>query len=461
LKRPPKYDAFSPQIRRIILMGRRLHDLSEVSGNLAELRRRRPPLATSSSQEHQGGGPPPTETFAAYFGRYLMEERDYELLPIPELDQLTAQADLVLTHSDGFAFSVAAIFDREARPTSRLTMRPDELHRIGDRCQQYVGTINGYKIPVSIEVFEVGPDVLRPADRERLHPYRPYSDVSTTKLTAWLFDTATNVVWGNRFMMGLWRRRYTKLLQSPRLNRPPIAEAPPKSLVQRIPWFALAMALLLTAIFTATVHLSSGSLWMLSPIYLEDLGGIIRSGASNLEMWRLLTAPFLHASLTHLLINTLMLLWMASSLEPLVGWRWTSAIFAAGALAGSLMSAAFIPASVVSVGASGGVVALFAATFPLSSRIRQKHLRIAVLMQATLGLVPAILPFQRWSGAGVLVDYSAHIGGAAAGLLVGLVIRVLWPRSAPSPRGKWPAIVLGIAVPIASTASLCWRLQYF
>ena len=135
-----------------------------------------------------------------------------------------------------------------------------------------------------------------------------------------------------------------------------------------------------------------------------------------------------------------------------MGPAWFAAVFAVSALSGSALSIAVNPANLLSVGASGAIVGLFAASFTLSFRVPVGAVRTR-LQSRTMGtLVPALIPFL--SGAnGSTVDYGAHGGGAAAGLAMGLVLLSIWPKTLPRPRFArvaWAIAVCGLGLALAA-----------
>lgn len=86
------------------------------------------------------------------------------------------------------------------------------------------------------------------------------------------------------------------------------------------------------------------------------MGALDRYGIAHGQYWRLATAPLLHASVGHLFANCVALLLAGYLLEPIIGAIRRAAIFIFCALCGGLASVWFNPASVVSVGASGGIM---------------------------------------------------------------------------------------------------------
>jgi len=160
------------------------------------------------------------------------------------------------------------------------------------------------------------------------------------------------------------------------------------------------------------------------------------------QWWRLFTAPLMHGSLAHIIGNGVVLAIIGFMLEPLIGSAWFAAIFFVGAFGGAMGSLLYNPSNIVGTGASGAIMALVVATFvfslhekasPRSTRMQYVSARLAL---------PAILP--AFTTASSHIDYNAHIGGALAGVVMGLLLMLLWPpeRSRPAYRSAALAVVL-------------------
>jgi rhomboid protease GluP len=168
---------------------------------------------------------------------------------------------------------------------------------------------------------------------------------------------------------------------------------------------------------------------------LVALGGVSRTlVASYGEWYRLFTAPLLHGDLVHIISNGVALLMAGFLLERLVGHVWFFAIFAAGALGGSLMSVAVNPANLTSVGASGAIMGMFAAAFACSFRLPTgTPERTRIQSHSVRILIPSLLPLATSTAANPVIDYGAHFGGALSGALVALFLVATWPNSARLP----------------------------
>ena len=158
------------------------------------------------------------------------------------------------------------------------------------------------------------------------------------------------------------------------------------------------------------------------------------------EIWRIFTAMFLHANLTHVLFN----MWALYLFGPALERRFGSASFAvlylaAGLSGGSLyhLVGRLDPA----VGASGAIFGLMGALLAATYRQRHTPAGRAVFSQLMLLLVinltlPFVIPNIAWE---------AHLGG----LVAGVAISAAWDKI---PHGK-PGAVLQRVI-IASAVSI-------
>jgi len=154
-----------------------------------------------------------------------------------------------------------------------------------------------------------------------------------------------------------------------------------------------------------------------------NFGPAIRDG----QYWRLVTSMFLHGGLLHLALNGWALFQLGSLLELLMGSPRMLLIYFGSGIAGSLASATFTQKP--SVGASGAIFGLLGAliAFLLRRRGALTPQGKSILMQL-VGWA-AINVFFGFSTPGI--DNSAHLGGGAAGLLLGFLL--------PEPRRSLPA----------------------
>jgi membrane associated rhomboid family serine protease len=178
------------------------------------------------------------------------------------------------------------------------------------------------------------------------------------------------------------------------------------------------------------------------------------------EWWRLLSGPMLHGSPLHILLNGFVLVLIGGPLERAIGRAWFVAVFLLGAVAGAVGTLLLDQPNLVSVGASGAIMALLACGFAVSFRFAEGSLeRRRMQGRALRLLIPSLLPLQ--TGAAALrVDYAAHAGGAMAGALIGFALLRCWPRGRLVAPGLRLARVLAGLLLLAlagSLAAVAWR----
>jgi rhomboid protease GluP len=213
------------------------------------------------------------------------------------------------------------------------------------------------------------------------------------------------------------------------------------------------LALILIFVFEQASGFATGPDMALGAPALKALGGGSRDLVlGNGEWWRVITAPLLHGSASHLLGNGVVLLFAGVTLERLVGRAWLAAIFVLSALGGEAASLFLNAPDIVGIGASGAIMGLLAAVLACSlhfaahdqaSRLRWIGFRL---------LIPALIPFDAISGAAT--DYNAHMGGAAVGGLAAFVLLTVWPENGAPPGLKKICAGIGIAGAVAAVVAL-------
>ncbi len=179
------------------------------------------------------------------------------------------------------------------------------------------------------------------------------------------------------------------------------------------PWVSLTVIMVCLATFG--VQLVRGGLDDVNR--LRDLGALDPGLVQQGEVWRLLSATFLHGSFDHIVGNMIMLYILGMGCEHAFGWAQFLAIYVVSGLCGSLLS---LTGGRVSVGASGAIFglagALVATLWRHRARLHVRDRRIGLIL-----VVWAI--FQLASGALVpQVDNRAHLGGLLGGTVLGLLL---------------------------------------
>eukprot|EP00741_Cyanophora_paradoxa_P004650 tig00000821_g4513.t1 len=162
-----------------------------------------------------------------------------------------------------------------------------------------------------------------------------------------------------------------------------------------------------------------------STLLLFGASNGVLEGAPNYQLWRPFTAVFLHGGVLHLFFNVLGQVLFGRQIEMEWGAPRAAAVFLIGGVCGNLGSAAWHP-SIVSVGASGAVLALAGAmvarlTIDVSRDGTSTPASKMKIMQLALFML-LIFVMATGSNAATTVDNAAHLCGAAAGLLLGLLL---------------------------------------
>jgi len=131
------------------------------------------------------------------------------------------------------------------------------------------------------------------------------------------------------------------------------------------------------------------------------------------EWYRLLTCGFLHASLIHIGFNMLILFFLGRLLEPALGTPRFLVLYFASLLAGSLGALVLDP-NALTLGASGAVFGLAAATFIIARGRGMDALASQIGFLIVFNLV--------WSFVGSNISVGGHIGGLIGGALCALAI---------------------------------------
>ncbi|HEY8076087.1 MAG TPA: rhomboid family intramembrane serine protease [Labilithrix sp.] len=194
---------------------------------------------------------------------------------------------------------------------------------------------------------------------------------------------------------------------------------------------------------------------------------LLRWLGANASLWTiadnrvetLVTSCFLHASLLHLALNLVILHQVGRLVERSIGSARFFPLYLTAGIVGSATSAIWgrFYGQGLSVGASGAVCGLIGAAIVLGIRTEgwrnDLSFRMAFWLLALL-LIPSIAAWVRHEQQLLHVDNAAHVGGAAAGLLVA----IMWRRTyTPAVREKRAILAGCVALVLASSALVYWR----
>lgn len=196
-------------------------------------------------------------------------------------------------------------------------------------------------------------------------------------------------------------------------------------------------ALLITGVVSAAALAFPRVLEPLALIKVDSAGGDFLSA----EPWRLLTVALVHGSPLHLLFNLFALDLGARLVQRLYGTQRLALWYLLGVVGASLASAIWTP-QLPSVGASGGVFALFGVA--LGAEWAHRPL-VERGVRAALAQIGGLIAINLVFGLGLNVvgggiDNAAHLGGLALGLLLGVLVS---PTRAESMRSRWAGVISG------------------
>ena len=147
-----------------------------------------------------------------------------------------------------------------------------------------------------------------------------------------------------------------------------------------------------------------------------DFGPLTLSG----QWWRLFTSMFVHFGFFHILPNMWCLRNLAVALEPMMGRLAFSITYLFSGLAASAVSTAWNPWR-ASAGASGAIFGI-AGAFVSYLLLKKAAIPASLVRQNLRSLAVFILLNLSIGAASGHIDNSAHLGGLAAGLIIGALI---------------------------------------
>lgn len=186
----------------------------------------------------------------------------------------------------------------------------------------------------------------------------------------------------------------------------------------------------------------------IDPRVIHRFGACDSIAVAHGELWRLVTATFLHFNLLHLIFNGLALVQLGPLIEQLVGRQRYLPLYLASGVGGFAASAmgGWLAGPRLSAGASGVVFGLIGAglVFGFVRRVAgSEGFREGLAKWAFIGGIMSFLPG---------IDLLAHAGGALAGGAVALAID---PRRPPH-RAWTVAEGLAVLVILGSVAMAWW-----
>ena len=310
-------------------------------------------------------------------------------------------------------------FDDTSKPSGLLTLASNEFGFVGSGTMQ----TDGISLWLSGQVSDRGSmrdeyaqlscqKIANVESEGRLVRFSYNVDeVETDSMCLWLADNSA----AEKFVAILPKRRTRDFRPQAKAD----AEFGAK-LTAQSPRFPITVALVAinTLVFIAT--LIAGAEWFI------PVGKIQIAWGSNFgpyttdgEWWRLFNSLFIHFGIAHLVLNMIALVMFGPLVERLYGSVNYLLIYLLAGIAGSLASLSWQP-EINSAGASGAIFGILGALLAAQLRAGEtfppdilRPIRNTALLFLGLSLYAGF----KYKG----IDNAAHLGGLAAGFLVGLV----------------------------------------
>lgn len=168
-------------------------------------------------------------------------------------------------------------------------------------------------------------------------------------------------------------------------------------------------------IFIITAILSK-SIIDINTIVLVECGAKVNYLINKGQIFRLLTAAFLHGGIMHILFNMYSLYIVGTVVEKIYGWKKYISIYILSALTSSILSYMLAPMT-ISVGASGSIFGILGAFLYFAIKER-KHLQ-----RGTLGNIIAVIVLNLYIGfTSTSIDNLGHIGGFLGGFILSILL---------------------------------------
>ncbi len=221
--------------------------------------------------------------------------------------------------------------------------------------------------------------------------------------------------------------------------------------MRRLPLVTVVILVVLVVIFLAEVRVGA----LASREAIVAMGALARERVAAGEYWRLLTAPWLHGGVDHLVGNGIALFILGMLCEAAFGRAQFVLLYVLSGLAGSVVSLAVSVGP--SVGASGAIFGLQGAAIMLFRLhrdrllVRDRRVGFVLLVWAIYSIAGGLMqPF---------IDNGAHIGGAVGGALIArrlhpVVLSPLPPERAAALR-RW----LWLVAALLAAALIGWSAR--
>lgn len=168
-----------------------------------------------------------------------------------------------------------------------------------------------------------------------------------------------------------------------------------------------------------------------------DFGGMfgLAIQATPDQLWRLVSAMFVHIGWQHIILNSLSIYFLGRQLEDVFGSIKFALFYFLSGIMGNAFVFFFTP-DVIAAGASTAIFGLFASLAMLRYAARSSYIRILGQQYMTLLVLNTVLGFLSTS-----VSHVSHLGGASGGALCAIFIPIKGEEGIFTPLKRYGSLV--------------------
>jgi membrane associated rhomboid family serine protease len=238
-------------------------------------------------------------------------------------------------------------------------------------------------------------------------------------------------------------------------GRPIVGAAAPKRTMRRVtsmsseqPYVTWALIAINVVVYLISISQAGGMINSPSPLFLQKWG-LYAAAVANGDWWRLITAAFLHASLLHIGLNMLALVWLGAPVERYLGHLQYLGLYLVSGLAGSAGALIATPNG-LTVGASGAIFGILGALLIIEYQATGN-----IAGQAFTLIVINLLFSFTVSG----ISVGGHIGGLIGGIAAALALTRFGRTSLTYGRPGIVGVAALVGVGLLSVLLSYWKVR--
>jgi len=342
----------------------------------------------------------------------------YLAVEYPELFELGHLTDLILVKGDGLSFQINLLIDSSQHSSNRVSV--DQLIKVGQKCLNYTGRVNGQKMPVVINIFffdNRNEHLISLTQEFKKLPFKTKVGITSYGINTLARFTTTKVAFNGFLADGRFLKRWLAEKEHVVLSDNKKHNLNIQYSSKKATFFILIFLL-----FTFSLQILSTEDWATpeNSTLIDRFAAYYEAVFIDSEYYRLFTYSLLHGGYIHFILNAIALFVTGKMLESIFGSSKTLLIFILAAIGGAYLSVTYNH-NIFTIGASGGIMGIIAAVFVATFYMPFGALKTKYQMNSIYILIPSLLPTTQHI-AGQTVDIAAHFGGAIVGALISYLI---------------------------------------